>query len=165
MSTLGKCDFTRTSNSIVIVKLVTQLLRRVHKTVNGWLGLLPDGLWLHHVHDKVGSILQIGDFNLKPYNGHLVILQRLQNYHKTDLKVLSCSFLISQLLAHNILTLHGGLHHLLQLFATCTSRPQVYLKALDSLLGNRVVILELVLFSVKVYSTETSSDTGPDLAV
>jgi hypothetical protein len=67
------------------------------------------------------------ELHLKPCNDHPIILQRLQSYNETNLEVLSCLFLISQLLAYGILTVHNGFHHLLQLLTLCISSPQVYL--------------------------------------
>jgi hypothetical protein len=68
-------------------------------------------------------------------------------------------FFIRRLSSYDILILYSGLHHLLQLFSSRVSRPQVYLQASNSVLGNLKVVLELVIFSMKICGTKISSDT------
>jgi hypothetical protein len=70
-------------------------------------------------------------------------------------------FLVSQLLTHGILTVHGGLHHLLYLLARHVGDTQVYFQDSDSPLSNLEVVLEVVLFSTKYCDTKKSSDKRP----
>jgi hypothetical protein len=106
----------------------------------------------------VGNILQIIYFHFKPCKGHLVILQRLQSYHETDLEVLSYS-------SHKLASGTWHTHSL-----RWPSSPSSALHPPHELVAslppgfrfspwNLEVVLELVLFSLEICDTKIPSDT------
>jgi hypothetical protein len=102
----------------------------------------------------MGGVLQVSQLHLVSCNGHLVILQCLQNHLEIDLKVLSSSFLISQLLRYGVLTVNSLLHHPFGLLAPSLDLLKCHLQGPNLSFGVLQVVFEVILTLMEICNSQ-----------